>query len=162
MNQCSRFACYSRFNRQSPNDRNLFHHEASPLEISSVSVQHAIVRMKAGDTRAEFWSMNKINSKSTEKSLISMHTSHLNNSVEMPFQTRYFPCAGTFGDPKNRLPRHAQSSTLHSVYIKYIYDMFARFLALVGFQRCVTFEGLDHRRIITLPVLHKAAQQRNA
>ena len=71
-----------------------------------------------------------------------MHASHLNNIVEMPIQTRYFPCAGTHGDPKNRLPRRAQSSTLHSMHIKYIHDISETFLALVGSKGCLTcFRG---------------------
>ena len=124
---------------------------------------NAIVWMKAGDTRAEFWCMTTITSKSTEKSLTSMHALHLNNIVEMQIHTRYFPCTGTDGNRKNRLLRHAQSSTLKFVHIKYIYDMSAPFLALAGSKGvyCV-FEVLDHRRIITFLVLHKAAQQRNA
>ena len=104
--------------------------------------QHAILRMNASDTCVEFWCMTKINSKSTEKTLIPMHALHLNNIVEMPIQTRYFPCAGTHGDPKNRLPRHAQSSTLHSMHIKYNHDISVPFLALVGSKGCVTcFRG---------------------
>ena len=104
--------------------------------------QHAILQMKAGDTCVECWCMTKINSKSTEKLLISMHALHLNITVEMPIQTRYFPCAGTHGDPKNRLPRHAQSSTLRSMHIKYIYEIYKPFSALVGSKGCVTcFRG---------------------
>ena len=104
--------------------------------------QHAISRMKAGDTCVEFWCMTNINSKSTVKSLISMHTLHLNNNFEMPIQTRYFPYAGTHGDPTNRLPRHAQSSTLHSMHMKYIYDMSTPFLDLAGSKgRVSCFRG---------------------
>ena len=104
--------------------------------------QHAILRMKAGDTCVEFWCMTKIYLTPTETSLISMHALHVNNIVEMPIQTRYSPCAGTHGDPTNRLPRHAQSSTLHSMHIKYICDMFATFLALMGSKERVTcFRG---------------------
>ena len=104
--------------------------------------QHAILRMKAGYTCVEFWCMTKINSKSTGKSLIWVHASHLKDIVEMPIQTRYFPRAGTHGDPKNRLPRHAQSSTLHSMHVKYIYDISEPCLALVGSKGYATcFRG---------------------
>ena len=109
---------------------------------SRFQYQHAILRMKASDTCVEFWCMTKINSKSIEKSLIPMHALHLNNIVEMPIQTRYFPCAGTHGDPKNRLPRHAKSSTLHSMHIKYNYDMSAPILAFTGSKgRASCFRG---------------------
>ena len=113
--------------------------------------------MKAGDTRAEFWCMTKINSRSTEKSLISMHALHLNNNVEMQIQTRYFTCAGTHGNRKNRLLRHAHSSTLYFMHIKYIYDMSAPFLALAGskggvlFLRCWIIAGSSPFRCSTRP-----------
>ena len=104
--------------------------------------RHAILRMKAGDTCVEFWCMTKINSKYTEKTLISIHALYLNNIVVMRIQTRYFPCAGIHGDPENRLPRHAQSSTLHSMHSKYIYNMSAHFLALAGSKgRVSCFRG---------------------
>ena len=57
--------------------------------------QHAILRIKAGDTCVEFWCMTKMYSKSTEKLFASMQALHLNTIVEMPIQTRHFPCAGT-------------------------------------------------------------------
>ena len=144
--QCSRFACNSHAIRALTETRQnielYFTIMLLRWKYPRFRYQHAILRMKAGDTCVECWCMTKMNSTSTEKSLITMHALHLNNTVEIPIQTRYFPCAGTHGDPKNRLSRHAQSSTLHSVNMKYIYDIFAPFLALVGSKRCETcFRG---------------------
>ena len=105
--------------------------------------QHAILRMKASDTCVEFGCKTKTNSKSNQKSLFIMHALHLNNIVEMPIHTRYLPCVSTHWDLKNRLPRHAQSSTLHSMHIKFIYDMSAHFLALAGSKgRVSCFRGV--------------------